>query len=390
MADMLDYLDWRGDISFSADPFNEVDNLILCELAYVDFAGIVPGLPEAGEKSETESIGITEVCRRYWEMHTEEEVLNSSTLFKMAPFLLKKLCSGTRFSHMRLTGFVNHISASRDEQMCAVTCLLDDDTAFVSYRGTDDTLVGWKEDFTFSYKPVTGGQRSAVDYLNRSAAANSLPLRIGGHSKGGNFAVYAASFCDDKIRDRITDVFTNDGPGFLEEVTESDRFKQILPKVHSFVPEESLFGQLLGVSYYHKIVKSSEKGIMQHDAMSWKILRNHFEEAEDVTQASILLKTSLSSWINGMSMVERYELVQTFFSLFEDAGIKNLSELTEAQSRAIPELVRTYRYMDGEDKRLIRDAVGRLLRSGAESFSEELQEKIRTFHKKGAVASALK
>ena len=89
-------------------------------------------------------------------------------------------------------------------------------------------------------------------------------------------------------------------------------------------------------------------------------------------------------------MVERYELVQTFFSLFEDAGIKNLSELTEAQSRAIPELVRTYRYMDGEDKRLIRDAVGRLLRSGAESFSEELQEKIRTFHKKGAVASALK
>ena len=237
---------------------------------------------------------------------------------------------------------------------------------------------------------MTGGQRSAVDYLNRSAAANSLPLRIGGHSKGGNFAVYAASFCDDKIRDRITDVFTNDGPGFLEEVTESDRFKQILPKVHSFVPEESLFGQLLGVSYYHKIVKSSEKGIMQHDAMSWKILRNHFEEAEDVTQASILLKTSLSSWINGMSMVERYELVQTFFSLFEDAGIKNLSELTEAQSRAIPELVRTYRYMDGEDKRLIRDAVGRLLRSGAESFSEELQEKIRTFHKKGAVASALK
>ena len=161
MANILDYLDWRGDIPFSTDPFNEVDSLVLSELSYCGFEGIVPGLPEsetdrlytaAGEREEKntrtlKTVSIRETAEAFWKIHTMKEIQESGTLFKRAPLLLDKLCSGARFGNMRLTGYVNKISSQKNEQMSAVTFLLDNETTYVAFRGTDDTMIGWKEDF---------------------------------------------------------------------------------------------------------------------------------------------------------------------------------------------------------------------------------------------------
>ena len=227
---MLDYLDWRGDIPFSADPFNEVDSLVLSEAAYVDFEGIVPGLEEGAPTDSPHRGGIpvvriADVVRRFWELHNEAEIQNSGTLYKLAPYVLDKLCTGARFGDMMVGGYVNTVSQEKNEQMSAITFFLSDGSAFTAFRGTDDTLIGWKEDFTFSFMKETEGQKSAVNYLNRlyggrncgggrealegKAAGHrteqeeaDFPVRVGGHSKGGNFAVFAASFCDKAVPGR--------------------------------------------------------------------------------------------------------------------------------------------------------------------------------------------
>ena len=151
---MQDYLYWRGDIPFSTDPFNEVDNLILAQASYVDFDGIVP---ESGD----DKIPIREVYNQYWLMHTKEEIMQRKSFVKLAPFLLEPLAESRRFGNMKLSGYVNHINKDTQAQMSAVRFELDDGSVYVAFRGTDETLVGWKEDFNLSFMSQTEGQRLA-------------------------------------------------------------------------------------------------------------------------------------------------------------------------------------------------------------------------------------
>ena len=412
MAGLFEYLDWRGDVPFSADPFNEVDNLVLSELAYVDFEGLVPG-PESGPALKTApgdysrtgiqvsslngfplsarlpSVPIQEVCTGFWKKHTKLEIERSNTLFKRAPFLLEKLCSGARFGTMRLAGYINQVSEEKGEQFSAIICILDDETVYVAFRGTDDTLIGWKEDFTLCFMKQTAGQKSAEEYLSRcfggmdlSKAGESFPIRVGGHSKGGNFAVYAAAFCRKDVRARITDVYTNDGPGFLEEIIQSQEYRDILPRVHSIIPEESIFGLLLENGYYHKVIKSSNKGLWQHDALSWKVMRNRFEEAYGLSEGSILLEKTIESWINDMSFEERREVVDTLFSLLFDTGAENISEFTAPQLKGKLELLRAYIGMDREERHFLQEGISRLFKTGGQQITEDLLGRISSLWKR--------
>jgi hypothetical protein len=178
------------------------------------------------------------------------------------------------------------------------------------------------------------------------------------------------------VRDRITDVYTHDGPGLLEEVTDTDEYRTILPRIHSIIPEESIFGLLLECGYYHKVIKSSAKGILQHDALTWKVKRNRFEEAKAVSELSLLMERAVENWIRGMTIEERREVVDTIFTLFDETGVENLSEITTDQVRGIAELFRTYRDMNQEEKHVLRETARRLFRSGAGTLSEELQGKL--------------
>lgn len=396
---MLDYLDWRGDIPFSVDPFNEVDALILSEVAYVDFGGIVPGPEEESDgslmKIETVPVvSVADAVRKFWNLHSEAEIESSNTLYKRAPYVLDMLCSGARFGEMYLGGYVNQVSIEKNEQMSAITYYLSDGSTFTAFRGTDDTLIGWKEDFTFSFMKETAGQKSAVDYLNKIYGAphnpdrpetadgrgqdqwKGCPIRVGGHSKGGNFAVYASAFCDAEIKNRIVQIYNNDGPGVLEEITQTDGYREILPRVHNVVPEESLFGILLDSGYYYKVTKSNQKGLWQHDALSWQIKRNQFEEAESVSENSMALKKVIESWVYGMILEERRETVDIIFTLLADTGFENVSEISAEHLKSIPDLVRAYIELSPEEKHTFRDTVIRLFKSGASSITEELQERI--------------
>ena len=191
MANAIDYIDWRGDLSFDVSPFNEVDNLLLCRLTSLDFTGIVP---VDGE------MPLAEAARLYFERYGDEDRRLGVLLAPGSVTMVKRMLQSARFSRLVLADYENRVDERRELQFCAVTVLVPDSTAFVAFRGTDDTLVAWKEDFYMGSMRTVPAQEEAAAYLCRAAWRYEQPLRVGGHSKGGNLSVYAAMSAPEEVQ----------------------------------------------------------------------------------------------------------------------------------------------------------------------------------------------
>lgn len=370
MANIQDYLDWRGDIPFSVDPFNEVDNLVLSELSYVDLDGIVPTNGE-------DLISLADACDAFFAAHTEEEILAQETFTRLSPFLMRKAAGSRRFGQTRLGRYVNVISDVEEEQMCALAFYLEDGTVYVAFRGTDATMVGWKEDFNLSFMSRTAGQLHGAAYLSENYALHEMPLRIGGHSKGGNFAVYAAAFCDQRVKDHIIEVWSNDGPGFLDEVIASAQYQEILPKVRSIIPAYSVFGLLLSSGYDHLVVESSNKGIYQHDALSWQVLGNHFVKAQGLTNESQFLEKTIDTWIAGYDMQERENFINLMFELFSTSGAQTITEFNAERVKNYTTMLKAYQAMNSEDQKVVNSTFKALFKSGVDTLIDGVKDSVK-------------
>lgn len=369
MANISDYLDWRGDIPMSVDPFNEVDNLVLAELAYTDFADIVPP-----PSKEHQYVTLQDACEMFFSMYSEEEIMEKNSTTKVAPFLMKKMIKSKRFESMLLMDYVNEIDEENQTQFSVISFLLPDDTIFVSFRGTDNTIVGWKEDFNMSFLYQTQGQIRAARYLDDWFGDTTQKLRLGGHSKGGNFAVYAAAFCHPRIQERIVQVYSNDGPGFLKKITEQPQYQKMLPKVISTIPESSIVGMLLENELDHRVVKSSQSGAMQHDAMSWEVLGNHFVFAENLAESSIMLDKTLKNWIYGLEPEEREEFVNILFDTLQSTGATTLDELVANKMAMMNNISKTLSELSPEKQQVLRDVIKRFAYSSGETIADNVQE----------------
>lgn len=177
MANIMDYMDWRGDLSFEADEFNEVDNLILAQLAYVDFEGIVTA------EENAPAVPLKEASGQFWEKNDKDEILARVSMTKSAPFVMEKMAETKRFSDVKLRCYVNEIRDEEQFQFSAVCVELPDDSLYVAFRGTDNTITGWREDFNMGYLSETPGQLRAVEYLNRAVTDKKQRVRVGGHSR---------------------------------------------------------------------------------------------------------------------------------------------------------------------------------------------------------------
>ena len=270
MANILEYLDWRGDLTLLERPFNEVDNLILAEICYLDFSGFVP----AG--FQTQQVTLLDAASAYFAAHPET---NMGVLVPdQIPVLVEHAAKTARFSDVRLLGYVNRIDEETQTQFSALTMLLPDGSAYVAFRGTDDTIVGWKEDFNMAFTPEIPAQKYAAEYLRQvSGALPFRPLLVGGHSKGGNLAVYAAVFCGQDVQNRILAVYNNDGPGFYSSLLSLPEHKPVAGKITTLLPESSVVGMLLEHEEAYQVVRSTQVGLMQHDGFSWQVKGERFE-----------------------------------------------------------------------------------------------------------------
>ncbi len=363
MANIFDYLEWRADVPFSADPFNEVDNLILAELAYTDFTGVV-----AADEEETT---VADACRAFFGRHTQEEILSRKSYTARAPLLMEQMAAGERFRDLRLSRYLQETDAQEEIQFAAVTFRFPGQALYVAFRGTDGTLVGWKEDFNFTFLPETEGQSLAARYLNEAAQGTEEPILVGGHSKGGNFAVYAASCASEEVRERIRRVYSNDGPGFREEVIQSEGYRSILPKAVCIVPDTAIIGRLLESDIPYRVIRSDASGIVQHDGFSWQVKRNRFEDAEPSASGKLIGRT-LGGWLATMSDETRRSVVDTVFGLFESSGAESFSEMGEHKWRSLETIVTGLRELPKEKQQELMTLLKALGQTGGHTAVDYL------------------
>ena len=358
MPNIFDYLEWRGDVPFSADPFNDVDGLVLAELAYTLFDGVVP---EDGEK-----ISLGQVREEFFRDHKRESLMRSEKHFDRAPLLMDGMMSGARFSGTKFSDYIDIVDTKSDMQMSAVTYSLSDGSLYIAFRGTDRSIVGWKEDLNMSYLPETGGQRKAIEYLERVGSREKGPIRVGGHSKGGNFAVYASAFAGSGVKDRIIQVYSHDGPGFRPEVLKSKEYAEILPKIISIIPDTSIIGLLLTSEVTHKVIESSAKGLEQHDALTWEVLRNDFVPAE-LSDIGVFLRDTQSDWLSKIDDLSRHEFVETLFSLFEATGMGTFGAMSESKLKSFEKIFSSAQDLPKDKQKQLMQIVAEFLRSGGQN-----------------------
>ena len=321
MADMLDYLAWRGDIPFSRMPVNPVDALIFSALSYIRFEDIVPDSP-------LRQVSLSEAATGLFSLEDQE----SHVRVKKDLELLEAAAQSPRFSNLNMSFYRSILIPEVETQFAAVTFFLDDGSAFLAFRGTDSTLVGWKEDFNMTFQSSIPAQRLALEYVQEFAKAHPVPIWIGGHSKGGNLAAYAAAKCGALLQERILEVHNQDGPGFSGEMMNDPGYQRILPKLRTFVPQSSVIGMLLEHEEPHIIIKSNQVGLLQHDPYSWMVMGADFLRVAELTPDSRFLDRTFKSWLANMPNQERSEFIDTVFDLLSAGGAEHTSEIMRPQN----------------------------------------------------------
>ena len=344
MTNLFDYLAWRGDLSFRASPFCEVDNLVYSMLSIMNYEGIVPssvtGIP----------LKLSDCFEKYRQKYPEGEYFGQ--IFpEVTADILRDAAQSVRFGDSYMTAFRAENDESRVSQFAAVTFVLPDNSIFISYRGTDDTLIGWREDFNLSFMYPVPAQQKALDYLIEVASVHRGNIRLGGHSKGGNLAVYAAVFAPDDIRKRIITAYSNDGPGFVEEIVTSRQFREMESKIHTIVPQSSVIGMLLEHTEDYTVIESSfGDGFFQHDPFSWHIIGNRFVHLSELDAKGKKHDRVINEWLRSSTPDERRKFTETLFRVLDSTGAKTLSDLSVDTIGKIRDAVKAYSGLDRESK----------------------------------------
>lgn len=359
MSNVCEYVKWRGDLTLKQSKFDEIDALILTRLSYFPFDQLIQPNEEAT---------VEELSKRF-------EKADKSTmkiLWEDDNELFPLMGKSERFGKMSVTQYVNKINAEQEKQFSATTVILPDNTIFVTYRGTDATIVGWKEDFNMCFKSHIASQKDAVEYLNMVSKKYKRLIRIGGHSKGGNLAVYAAMFTNSKVKKRIINIYNNDGPGFDDEIIKTKEYKEILPKVHTYIPQSSVIGRLLNHEEKYTVVQSIQKGIMQHDLYSWQLEGKEFICLEKVTNGSEIFDKTLKEWLINITPEQRGIVIDTAFDILNTTEVEYFSELKKNWFLNIRLMLGRYKNLDDESKKVISEIVQKLVSTVKNIISNEM------------------
>ena len=358
MANLYDYLLWRGDIALEHAGLNEVDSLIFSWLAYVEWDGILP------PPGEGEPLPLRECAKKYFACHPlpEKNAVHSIIPAVAAEALLQIAARHPRFANILLCGFVNELDADREKQFSALTFLWEDQ-AFVAYRGTDTTFVGWKEDFFLCLSDAVPAQLAAVAYLDRVPELSGKRLFLSGHSKGGNLAVYAGVKCAPEHAMRIEMIQNFDGPGFPAPFIQSEDYIRMLPRIRTVLPQGSVVGLLLEHQESHAVIKSASLGLLQHHSVYWEVLGTAFVREKGLSGASVLLDKTLKDWLKNQDEDSRRQFIEILFSLLAATGATRFDELSEDGLRKLFRAMRALTELEGKQMIMIGRAVMLLIKA---------------------------
>lgn len=357
--------------TFSEEPFNPVDSLVLSQLCYsrleLSEKAIRDSMGQKDEKVSTYNEGAGEekgFLRKIFRRKSGSEPGNESDrdtenqdtepltirdFFRSEYFdvvfaddisdernleIFSFAAASPRFRDLQVINLESDTDAESETQFAAMSFVLDPDTVYIAFRGTDRDLLGWKEDFNMSFMEEVPAQALAADYINRNyGSGNSegsrYKLMIGGHSKGGNMAIYGGLKCNEDIHSRILRIFSHDGPGFRNDVLEE--LEKIRERddivIHRTVPESSIIGMLMGSTDDYDVVSSDGIGIMQHFAYAWHVGDGDFIYQEKLSRAGELHDRTIRDWLMSASYEEREDFTNTLYSLLVNNNINTLTDL---------------------------------------------------------------
>ena len=348
MKNMLDYIKEFGHVSFEERAFSEIDALVLTELEYLPLENVVPS-DENGENFVT----VKEIAE-YMQEHKQE-------LFDENPMMITEerhevsqvIADEPRFQSLKFFGVVSEWDKDTTKQFAAVTVEVEPSVRLVIFRGTDDTLIGWKEDFLMTYSPLVAAQTDAKEYLAKQASLWDGDLMISGHSKGGNLAIYAAATQVEDVQLRIVDIFCFDSPGLYRSVLETKGYQNIVPLAMRYIPQDSLVGLMLESEVPYVIVKSNASGAMQHSAMTWEIEDGQFIKMEKLTKNSQLNDQTFKKWTESVSDEELELFWNVFFELLFSVGIDTVNDLYGQFMHYVQEFLKAAGNMDEEKRELL-------------------------------------
>lgn len=377
MATIKDYLRWRGDLTFDERPFNDVDNVICATLSYVDFAGIVPAERTGSGISLAYAIG------RLLEQATGDVAPYVRSLARIDNELLELLADARRYRDLTLRAYANVTDEARALQFAALQIDLSPHETYVSFRGTDSTLVGWREDFMLSFM-VTEAQRMAAEYLARAlgrAGEAGRTVRVGGHSKGGNLAEYAAVCCTPEQLERVVRVYSNDGPGMAPDVMPEDSRALLGSKLKRIVPSFSVIGMLFARQDDRRlVVASSGVGIGQHDPTTWQVLRSGVQEVRELQPDCAVLNEAIASWAEGVPLDERERVVDEVFDALGAGGATRLDEIT-ATPEGIQQVLRALGETDDRTREIAMTLVECLVSGSVEAVRKATEDVFEQWHR---------
>ena len=354
---ILDYVETQFD-TFGKRPLNDVDSLVLSWVAYWHL-------------SKEETGACTSTGTPLADLYRNKRFSSITTVAgneSLCRHLLAALVASPRFGDLRIANYVDKKNTDDEMQFSAMTFLFPDDGAYVAFRGTDGSLVGWKEDFNMAFETEIPSQREAVDYLNSVAAVLERPLYVGGHSKGGNLAVYAAVNANRETTPWLREVYSHDGPGFTEETMSSEVWQKAQYLIHKTIPKNSVVGMLFERQEDYAVVASSGSGIFQHDPLTWTVEGTEFKLEEDISAGARHVDESINEWISGMTREEREEFVDTLFNMFEAGGESSFGALRENWQTSIPRMIAYVAVIDSKKRNMML----RVLRALLTSFIPEI------------------
>ncbi len=349
---IIDYIKTYGTRSFSEEPLNEVDSLILCQFSYLKFDGMAPDI-----KENKPSVTLQELLQ-----HEDYEKLFKNTWFvRNNKRLFQAMLNSRRYGNMKMNAYVNIIESEYETQFSAITFFLEDGIAYVAYRGTDESIVGWKEDLNMAFMDPIPGQAYSVKYLNMVAGKISKPFWVGGHSKGGNLAVYAAMNCSKKVQERIIKVYNMDGPSFRPEVLERYDYEAIRERTVKIIPHSSLVGMLFENTMDYRVVKSKALGLLQHDPFSWHVRYGRFVDIKQVMEGQKFMDDTLNEWILSLDEKQLRTFVDTLYQVISAAQKDNLIDLSMDWTNSINCVLTAAKEVDEETKKMIWEIMKTLL-----------------------------
>ena len=371
---VMDYLRWRGDLPFTRDAFNEVDDLVLCIISYINFRRF----DDLKTTDPARAVALPEVAARLTE---EDEQLGLSELDYIP--LMRLAAETERFREVRMFGFTHEYDEVKEMQFDAVSYLLPDDTLLVSFMGTDTSLVGWKEDFNMSYLSAVPAQLRAAAYTEEIAAAcPDRGLRIGGHSKGGNLAAWAAIHISAPLQDRLLAAYNNDGPGFSHDMVDSAAYRRVADKLHTYIPESSIVGILLEHAEDYAVIDSSNRSIMQHEPMSWNVEGPRFVHLGQRSPMGKVSDDLLRQWIGSMTPQEREQFTDALFDILSMSGkTRTLEDLRAGGLAKMAALLKQYNGADEKDKKIITEIFRRLASDVKGEMKKAAGEGLKTAEK---------